>query len=113
MSSILLVDDDPGVLDVVSFMLRREGFEVDEEREGTEALEAARNKPYDIVILDVMLPGMSGTDVCRALIDPKPLPAAHHRQRPAAVAPGGLPAVRSASKTGQYVRWPDARLRQG
>ena len=67
MSHILLVDDDPGVLDVVAFMLRREGFEVDEERDGTSALERARSNGYDIVILDVMLPGMSGTDVCRAL----------------------------------------------
>jgi two-component system response regulator RegX3 len=66
-SSILVVDDDPGVLDVVSFMLRREGFEVDEERDGAAALEAARAKNYDIVILDIMLPGMSGTDVCREL----------------------------------------------
>jgi two-component system, OmpR family, response regulator RegX3 len=67
MSAILLVDDDPGVLDVVAFMLRREGFDVDEERDGTAALERARQNGYDIVILDVMLPGMSGTDVCRAL----------------------------------------------
>jgi two-component system response regulator RegX3 len=55
------------VLDVVAFMLRREGFEVDEERDGTEALARARAGRYDIVVLDVMLPGMSGTDVCRAL----------------------------------------------
>ena len=67
MSSILLVDDDPGVIDVVAFMLRREGFDVDEERDGTAALESARSRAYDIVVLDVMLPGMSGTDVCRAL----------------------------------------------
>jgi two-component system response regulator RegX3 len=66
-SSILVVDDDPGVLDVVSFMLRREGFDVDEERDGTAALEAARTKNYDIVILDIMLPGVSGTDICREL----------------------------------------------
>jgi len=48
-------------------MLRREGFDVDEERDGTAALEKARTDGYDIVILDIMLPGMSGTDVCRAL----------------------------------------------
>ena len=64
---ILLVDDDPGVLDVVAFMLRREGFEVEEERDGSEALDRARGDHFDIVILDVMLPGMSGTDVCRSL----------------------------------------------
>ena len=67
MSTILLVDDDPCVLDVVAFMLRREGFDVDEERDGTAALEKARSDSYDIVILDVMLPGTSGTDICRAL----------------------------------------------
>ena len=66
-TSILVVDDDPGVLDVVAFTLRREGFEVDEERDGPAALEAARARSYDIVILDIMLPELSGTDVCRAL----------------------------------------------
>jgi DNA-binding response OmpR family regulator len=66
-NKILLVDDDPGVLDVVAFMLRREGFDVDEERDGTAALEKARTDAFDIVILDIMLPGISGTDVCRAL----------------------------------------------
>jgi two-component system response regulator RegX3 len=48
-------------------MLRREGFDVDEERDGTAALEAARTRSYDIVILDIMLPGVSGTDICREL----------------------------------------------
>ena len=41
----LLVDDDPGVRDVVAFTLRREGFEVEEERDGPAALEAARRRP--------------------------------------------------------------------
>jgi two-component system response regulator RegX3 len=66
-SAILVVDDDPGVLDVVAFTLRREGFDVDEERDGARALAAARARDYDIVILDVMLPEMSGTEVCHAL----------------------------------------------
>ena len=64
---ILLVDDDPGVRDVVAYTLRREGFEVDEERDGPGALAAGRSGGYEIVILDVMLPGLSGSDVCRAL----------------------------------------------
>ena len=67
MNSVLVVDDDPGVLDVVAFTLRREGFDVDEETDGERALEAARTRAYDIVILDVMLPQLSGTEVCRAL----------------------------------------------
>jgi two-component system response regulator RegX3 len=66
-STVLVVDDDPGVLDVVAFTLRREGFDVDEETDGERALEAARTRAYDIVILDVMLPQLSGTEVCRAL----------------------------------------------
>jgi len=66
-SRILLVDDDPGVRDVVAFTLRREGFEVDERADGPTALEAGRSGRYDIVILDVMLPELSGTDVCREL----------------------------------------------
>jgi two-component system, OmpR family, response regulator RegX3 len=66
-STVLVVDDDPGVLDVVAFTLRREGFDVDEESDGMRALAAARAREYDIVILDVMLPQMSGTEVCRAL----------------------------------------------
>jgi two-component system response regulator RegX3 len=66
-ASVLVVDDDPGVLDVVAFTLRREGYSVDEEKDGQSALDAARSRGYDIVILDVMLPGLSGTDICRAL----------------------------------------------
>jgi DNA-binding response OmpR family regulator len=61
------VDDDPGVRDVVAFTLRREGFEVDEERDGRSALERARGRRFELVILDVMLPGLSGTEICRAL----------------------------------------------
>jgi len=64
---ILLVDDDAGVRDVVAFTLRREGYEVDEERDGESALESGRTGRYALVVLDVMLPGLSGVDVCRAL----------------------------------------------
>jgi DNA-binding response OmpR family regulator len=64
---ILLVDDDAGVRDVVAFTLRREGFDVDEERDGASALAAGRSGRYALVVLDVMLPGLSGVDVCRAL----------------------------------------------
>jgi len=73
-ASVLVVDDDPGVLDVVAFMLRREGFEVDEEKDGAAALDAARKRSYDIVILDIMLPGMSGTDICRELRNESDVP---------------------------------------
>ena len=65
--TILLVDDDAGVRDVVAFTLRREGFDVDEERDGPSALESGRSGRYSLVVLDVMLPGLSGIEVCRAL----------------------------------------------
>ena len=64
---LLLADDEPAILDAVSYSLRREGFEVDAVADGEAALTAARAEPYDIVILDVMMPGLSGTDVCRTL----------------------------------------------
>ena len=52
--TILLVDDDAGVRDVVAFTLRREGFEVDEERDGPSALESGRSGRYSLVVLDVI-----------------------------------------------------------
>lgn len=64
---ILVVDDDPGVLEVVSYSLRGEGFEVETVSDGAAALGRAMEEPYDLIILDLMLPTMSGTEVCRQL----------------------------------------------
>ncbi len=66
-AKILVVDDDPGILDVVSFALRRADFDVDAVADGATALVRARSQTYDVVILDVMLPDVSGSDVCRTL----------------------------------------------
>ena len=67
MTAVLVVDDEPGIRESLGYALRREGFEVDEAEAGEEALEAARRREYDLVVLDLMLPGMSGLDVCRLL----------------------------------------------
>jgi two-component system response regulator RegX3 len=64
---VLVVDDDPGIREVVSYALRREGFTVSEAADGEEGLEIAKRNGLDVVILDVMLPGISGVDLCRAL----------------------------------------------
>ena len=64
-SRILVVDDDPGILDVVTYALRQAGFEAETVSDGLSALERIRAERYDVVVLDVMLPGLSGTDVCR------------------------------------------------
>ena len=65
MNRILVVDDEPAIRDAVGYALRTEGFEVDLVADGERALEAALGTPYDVVVLDLMLPRMSGTEVCR------------------------------------------------
>jgi DNA-binding response OmpR family regulator len=64
---ILIVDDEQTILDALAYTLRLEGFDVVEARDGAEALSAARAQVFDLVLLDVMLPGESGLDVCRTL----------------------------------------------
>lgn len=64
---ILVVDDTPAILDAVSDALAAEGFEVHGESDGRAALEAAEAELFDLVILDLMLPGLSGTEICRRL----------------------------------------------
>jgi two-component system response regulator RegX3 len=64
---ILVVDDEPAIVDAVVYALRRDGFEVDTAADGREALEAARAGSYDVLVLDLMLPEISGLDVCRTL----------------------------------------------
>jgi two-component system response regulator RegX3 len=65
MSRILVVDDEPAIRDAVSYALRTEGFEVDVTGDGEAAVEAALEGRHDVVVLDLMLPGVSGTEICR------------------------------------------------
>ncbi|MEI6623033.1 MAG: response regulator transcription factor [Actinomycetes bacterium] len=67
MSRILIVEDEESFSDALSFMLRREGFDVGVAADGRAALELFEREGADLVLLDVMLPGLSGTEVCRAL----------------------------------------------
>jgi DNA-binding response OmpR family regulator len=64
---LLVIDDDSGVLDVVTSALATEGFDVDAASDGESGLAAASERSYDLVVLDLMLPDMSGMDVCRSL----------------------------------------------
>jgi DNA-binding response OmpR family regulator len=64
---ILVVDDEPPIVELVSGYLGREGWTVDTAADGPAALEAARRVDPDVVILDVMLPGLDGIEVCRQL----------------------------------------------
>jgi two-component system, OmpR family, KDP operon response regulator KdpE len=67
MSRILVVDDEPQILRALQTSLRGAGYEVDTATTGGEALTAAAVRPPDAVILDLVLPDMSGTGVCREL----------------------------------------------
>jgi CheY-like chemotaxis protein len=64
---VLVVDDDPTVSDVVRRYLERAGYDVDKAADGPTALALAAERPPDLVVLDLMLPGMSGLEVCRRL----------------------------------------------
>src|SRR3990170_4363624 len=64
---LLLVEDDPSLRRALAFNLTREGYEVTSAADGEAALEAARNERLGLVLLDVMLPGMSGVEVLRVL----------------------------------------------
>ncbi len=64
---VLVVDDEQSYRDALSVGLEREGFTVDMAADGREALERFEKNPPDVVLLDVMLPEMSGIDVCREI----------------------------------------------
>ncbi|MBI3648135.1 MAG: response regulator [Actinobacteria bacterium] len=64
---ILLVDDDPVILRLLEVNFRIDGFEVDSASRGEEALEKAAANPPDAVVLDVMMPGLDGWEVCERL----------------------------------------------
>jgi DNA-binding response OmpR family regulator len=71
---VLVVEDDATVAEVVMRYLEREGFEVETVGDGLVALERARAAPPDAVILDLMLPGLDGLEVCRRLREVAPIP---------------------------------------
>jgi DNA-binding response OmpR family regulator len=71
---VLVVDDDPGLADVVGRYLQRDGFEVDFATDGPGGLAKALDTLPDIIVLDLMLPGLDGLEVCRRLRAVAPIP---------------------------------------
>jgi two-component system, OmpR family, response regulator RegX3 len=67
MTRVLVVEDEESFSDALSYMLRREGYEVEVSATGPEAITAFERSGADLVLLDLMLPGLSGTEVCRTL----------------------------------------------
>jgi DNA-binding response OmpR family regulator len=64
---ILIADDEPNIVISLEFLMKREGYAVSVARDGVAALAAIRDERPDLVLLDVMMPGMSGLDVCQAV----------------------------------------------
>jgi DNA-binding response OmpR family regulator len=66
-NSILVVDDEPGILEIAGAYLRREGFTVRTASTGKRALEAVATQPPDLIVLDLRLPDIPGEEVCSRL----------------------------------------------
>ncbi|RNE48751.1 MtrAB system response regulator MtrA [Corynebacterium alimapuense] len=66
-AKILVVDDDPSISDMLALVLETEGFEPITVMDGNEAVSAFQEHQPDLILLDLMLPGMNGVDICRAI----------------------------------------------
>ena len=64
---IVVVEDEPDILEILSYNLRREGYEVQSAPDGTSGLSLIRREKPDLVLLDLMLPGIDGLEICRTL----------------------------------------------
>ena len=64
---ILIADDEPDILEIIQFNLQAEGYEVMTAKNGDEAIEEAKKHHPDLIILDIMMPGKNGIDVCNIL----------------------------------------------
>jgi len=71
---VLVVDDEPNIRETVAINLRREGLDVVFAGDGEEAVETARELKPDLVVLDIMMPGMDGFEVCRTLREESTVP---------------------------------------
>src|SRR5580693_4326023 len=65
--NILVVDDDPQIRRVLRIMLTGQGYEIDDAKCGEAALEKIRRRRFDLVLLDVRMPGLGGLETCRAI----------------------------------------------
>jgi len=67
MTRVLVVEDEQSIRDALGFMLSREGYEVELAEDGVQALAKYERNGADLILLDLMLPGLSGTEVCRSI----------------------------------------------
>ena len=74
MAKILVVDDEKVLVKGITFNLKNEGYQVETGYDGEEAVELAREGNFDLIILDLMLPGVDGFEICRQIRDKKNTP---------------------------------------
>lgn len=67
MKKILIIDDEKDIVEILSYNLKKEGFNVDTSFDGENALKKIRENHYDLVLLDLMLPGIQGLDICKMI----------------------------------------------
>jgi phosphate regulon transcriptional regulator PhoB len=67
LKTILVIDDEKDIVELVSYNLKKEGFAVDAAYDGETALKMIKSAPYDLVVLDLMLPGVQGLELCRII----------------------------------------------
>ena len=73
-SKILVVDDDPAIAEMLTMVMEREGFDTVVVDDGLEAVKASERENPDLILLDLMLPGMGGVDVCRTVRETSAVP---------------------------------------
>jgi two-component system alkaline phosphatase synthesis response regulator PhoP len=69
---LLVVDDEPDMVYFLSLLLKKSGYEVDEAHDGIAAVARIQNSSYDVAIIDVMMPNMNGSEVCKFIKSHKP-----------------------------------------
>ena len=74
MTKILIVEDETSFSEAIAFLLGKEGFESEIAENGRVALELFKKNHYDLILLDLMIPEVSGIDVCRAIRTTSPVP---------------------------------------
>ena len=74
MLGILIVDDEPAIIKGLSFSLKQDGYEIDSAADGEEAVEKFNSNPYDLIILDVMLPRLNGLEVLEKIREQSRVP---------------------------------------
>lgn len=80
--SILIVEDEQNIVDILSFNLSREGYDTLEAYDGPTGLQLALEQDPDLILLDLMLPGMDGFEVCRQVPGERLLNPYYHAHRP-------------------------------